>query len=93
MWNWIIRQKKPALELSLILSPKKIEFKSARNTEFDQSDLHSERADVIETPIVNNSDLLNTPSIIAEMELLGRPITLDELRKWTETRSSNRDAA
>ena len=84
---------KHALELSFILSPKKVEFKSeVRISEFDPSDLPSEPADVIDTPIVNNPDLLNTPSIIAERALLGHPMILDE-RKWTETRASNRDAA
>ena len=89
-----IDKKKPAREHSLIFSPQKVEFKSeVRISEFDPSDLPSEPADVKETPIVNNPDLLNTPSIIAEMELLGRSMTLNELRKWNETRASNRDAA
>ena len=53
-------------------------------TEFNPSGLPSEPAGAIETPIVFNPDWLNTTSIIAAMELLGRPMTLDELRRWTE---------
>ena len=76
------------LLLSPIRSPNKMQFKSeVRKIEFNPSGLPSEPADVIETPIVINPDWLNKTSMIAAMELLGRPMTLDELRKWTEIRA------
>ena len=73
---------RPFKSLSPICSPKKVQFKlEVRKTEFKPSGLPSETADAIETPIAFNPYWLNTTSIIAAIELLGRPMTLDKLRR------------
>ena len=92
--------KNPFLALSPIRSLKKVQFKSVQKTEdevqkteFNPSGLPSEPADVMDRPIVNNPDWLITTFINAAIELLDLSMTLDELRKRTETRASNCDAA
>ena len=52
-------------------------------SEFYPSGLPSESVEATTTPIVYDPDWLNNPSIISAIELLGRPMTLDELRRWT----------
>ena len=85
---------KPSISLSPIGSPKKVQFRSdVHKSEFYPSGLPSEPADAILTPIVFNPDWLNTNSIISAMELLSRPMTLDEVRRWTVNQNSSRDAA
>ena len=61
-------------------------------TQFHPSGLHSEASEPTSSLIVLDPDWLNTPSIISAIELLGRPMTLDELRRWTINRADNRDA-
>ena len=61
-------------------------------TQFHPSGLPSEATESTSKPIVLDPDWLNTPSIISAIELLGRPMTLDELRRWTINRAANRDA-
>ena len=76
---------KPFISLSPICSPNQVQIKpEVRKTEFNPSGLRSEPVDAIETHIVFNPDWLNTISIIAAKELLGRPMTLDDRRRWTD---------
>ena len=91
----LVGKTKFSLTNSPTLSSKKVQFKSeARKSENDPPGLPTEPAAVVETPIVNNTDWLTTTLILAAMELLGRPMTLEELRKLRmETRASNGDAA
>ena len=42
-------------------------------------------------PIVLDPDWLNTSHIISAIELLRRPMTLEELRKWTINKAANRE--
>ena len=74
---------KPFISLSPVGSPKRVQFKpKVRKTEFHPSGLPSESADAIETGVFN-PNLFNTTLIITAKALLGRPVTLDELTKWT----------
>ena len=74
----------PFISLSPVGSPKRIQFKpKVRKTEFHPSGLPSEPADAIETPSVFNPNWFNITSIITAKALLGRPLNLDELTKWT----------
>ena len=78
---------------SQTISPRKVQFSpEVRTTQFHPSGLPSESIEATPTPIVFDPDWLNTPSIISAIELLGRPMTLDELRRWTVNRAANRDA-
>ena len=61
-------------------------------TQFNPSGLPSETVLSTSSPILLDPDWLNTPSIISAIELLGRPMTLEELRRWTINRAANRDA-
>ena len=62
---------------------KKVKFSpEVRTTQFHPSGLPSEATDSSSSPIVLDPDWLNTPTIISAKELLGRPMTLDELRRW-----------
>ena len=61
---------------------KKVKFSpEVRTTQFSPSGLPSESTESTSTPIVLDPDWLNTPSIISAIELLGRPMTLDELKR------------
>ena len=72
---------------------KKVKFSpEVRTTQFHPSGLPSESTESTSTPIVLDPDWLNTPLIISAIELLGRPMTLDEMRRWTINRAANRDA-
>ena len=72
---------------------KKVKFgPEVRTTQFHPSGLPSEATESTSTPIVLDPDWLNIHSIISAIELLGRPMTLDELRRWTINRAANRDA-
>ena len=75
---------KPSTSLSSIGSPKRVHFRpEVHKSELHPSGVPSEPADAIMTPIVFNPGWLNTISITSAMELLGQPMTLDELRRWT----------
>ena len=75
------------------ISPRKVQLSpELRTTQFHPSGLPSESIEATSTPTVFDPDWLNTPSIIWAIELLGRPMTLDELRRWTNYRAANRDA-
>ena len=85
---------KPSLLLSPIGSPRKVQFRlEVHKSEYHPSRRPSEPVEATTTPIVFIPDWLNTPSIISAMELLGRLMTLNELRRWTVNRAANRDAA
>ena len=85
---------KPSLSLSPIGSPRKIQFRpEVHMSEFHPSGLPSEPVEATTTPIVFAPDWLNTTSIISPIELLGQPMTLDELKRWTVNRAANRDAS
>ena len=85
---------KPSSLLSPIGSPRKVQFSpEVHKSEYHRSRRPSEPVEATTTPIGFNPYWLNTPSIISTMELLGRPTTLDELRRWTVNRATNRDAA
>ena len=56
-------------------------------TQFHPTGLPSKATESTSTPIVLDPDWLNTPSIISAIELVGRPMTLDELRRWTINRA------
>ena len=72
---------------------KKVKFSpEVCTTQFHPSGLPSEASEPTSSPIVLDPDWLNTPSIISATELLGRPMTLEELRRWTINRAANRDA-
>ena len=72
---------------------KKVKFSpEVHTTRFHPSGLPSETTESVSNPIVLDPDWLNSPSIISAMELLGRQMTLDELRRWTINRAANRDA-
>ena len=72
---------------------KKVKFRpKIHTTRFHPSGLPSATTESVSNPIVLDPDWLNSPSIISAMELLGRPMTLDELRRWTINRAANRDA-
>ena len=72
---------------------KKVKFSpEVRTTHFHPSGLPSEATEPTSSLIVLDPDWLNTPSIVSAIELLGRPMTLDELRRWTINRAANRDA-
>ena len=71
---------------------KKVKFRvEICTTQFHPSGLPSEASEPTSLRIVLDPDWLNTPSIISAMELLGRPMTLEELRRWTINRATNRD--
>ena len=85
---------KPSLSLSPIGSLRKVQFSpEVRMSELHLSGLPSESIEATTTSIVFDPDWLNTPYIISAIELLGRPMTLDELRRWTVNRAANRNAA
>ena len=72
---------------------KKVKFSpEVHTTRFHLSGLLSETRESVSNPIVLDPDWLNSPSIISPIELLGRPMTLDELRRWTINRAANRDS-
>ena len=72
---------------------KKVKFSpEVHTTRFHPSDLPSETTESVSNPIVLDPDWLNFPSIISAIELLGRPMTFDELRRWKINRAANRDA-
>ena len=72
---------------------KKVQFSPEVHTNrFHPSGLPSEATESVSNPILLDPDLLNSPSIISAIELLGRPMKLDELRRWTINRAANRDA-
>ena len=72
---------------------KKVKFSpEVCTTQFHPSGLPSEASEPTSSPIVLDPDWLNTPSIISAIELLGRPMTLEELGRWTINRAANRDA-
>ena len=72
---------------------KKVKFSpDVCTTQFHPSGLLSEASEPTSSPIVLDPEWLNTPSIISAIEPLGRPMTLDELRRWTINRAANRDA-
>ena len=72
---------------------KKVKFSpEVHTTRFHLSGLPSETTESVSNPIVLDPDWLNSPSIISPIELLGRPMTLDELRRWTINRAANRDS-
>ena len=72
---------------------KKVKFSpEVRTTQFHPSGLPFESTESTSTPIVLDPYWLNILSIIFAIELLGRPMTLDELRRWTINRAVNRDA-
>ena len=78
---------------SLANPRKKVKFSpEVHTTRFHPSGLPSETTASVSNPIVLDLDWLNSPSIISAKELLGRPMTLEELRKWTINRAANRDA-
>ena len=71
---------------------KKVKFSpEVRTTQFDPSGLPSETSSSTSAPIVPDPDWLNTSSIISAIELLGRPMTLEELRRWTNNKAANRE--
>ena len=72
---------------------KKVKFSpEVCTTQFNPSGLPSETSYSTSAPIVLDPDWLNTSSIISAIELLGRPMTLEELRKWTINKAANREA-
>ena len=72
---------------------KKVKFSpEVCTTQFNPSGLPSETSEPTSSPIVLDPDWLNTISIISAIELLGRPMMLEELRRWTINRAANRDA-
>ena len=72
---------------------KKVKFSpEVHTTRFHPSGLPSETTESVSNPIVLDPDWLNSPSIISAIELLGWPMTLDEMRRWTINRAANRDA-
>ena len=72
---------------------KKVKFSpEVCTTQFNPSGLPSETSYSTSAPIVLDPDWLNTSSIISAIELLGRPMTLEELRRWTVNKAANREA-
>ena len=61
------------------------------STKFNPSGLSYETSTSTFVPIVPDPDWLNTSSIISAIELLGRPMTLEELRRWTINKAANRE--
>ena len=81
------------ISISNANSRKKVKFSlEVHTTRFHPSGLPSETTESVSNPSVLDPDWLNSPSIISAIELLGRPMTLDELRRWTINRAANRDA-
>ena len=69
-------------------SSKKVTFSpEVRTTKFHSSGLPSETSEPTSSPLVLDPDWLNTSSIISAIELLERPMTLEELRRWTINRA------
>ena len=62
------------------------------STRFNPSGLSNEISTPTFIPIVPDPDWLNTSSIISAIELLGRPMTLEELRRWTINKAANRES-
>ena len=60
-------------------------------TQFDPSGLPSETSSSTSAHTVPDPDWPNTSSIISAIELLGRPMTLEELRRWTINKAANRE--
>ena len=71
-------------------SSKKVTFSpEVCSTKFHPSGLPSETSEPSSSPLVLDTDWLNTSSIISAMKLLGRPMTLEELRRWTINRAAS----
>ena len=71
---------------------KKVKFSpEVCTTQFDPSGLPSETPSSTSAHTVPDPDWLNTSSIISAIELLGRPMTLEELRRWTINKAANRE--
>ena len=71
---------------------KKVKFSpDVCSTKFNPSGLSYETSTSTFVPIVPDPDWLNTSSIISAIELLGRPMTLEELRRWTINKAANRE--
>ena len=72
---------------------KKVKFSpEVCTTQFNPSGLPSETSFSTSAPLVLDPDWLNTSSIISAIEILGRPMTLEELRRWTINKAANREA-
>ena len=72
---------------------KKVKFSpDVCTTQFNPSGLPSETSYSTSAPIVPDPDWLNTSTIISAIELLGRSMTLEELRRWTINTAANREA-
>ena len=72
---------------------KKVKFSpEVCSTQFNPSGLPSETSYSTSAPIALDPDWLNTSSINSAIELLGRPMTLEKLRRWTINKAANREA-
>ena len=72
---------------------KKVKFSpEVCTTQFIPSGLPSETSYSTSAPIVLDPDWLNTSSIISALEHLGRPMMLEESRRWTINKAANREA-
>ena len=71
---------------------KKVKFSpDVCSMKFNPSGLSYETSTSTFVPIVPDPDWLNTSSIISAIELLARPMTLEELRRWTINKAANRE--
>ena len=84
---------KPSVTANQNTLRKKVKFSpEVCTTQFNPSGLPSETSEPTSSPIVLDPYWLNTTSIISAIELLERPMTLEELRRWTINKAANRDA-
>ena len=84
---------KPSVTADHYTPRKKVKFSpEVCTTQFNPSGLPSETSNSTSAPIVLDPDWLNTSSIISAIKLLGRPMTLEELRRWTINKAANREA-
>ena len=84
---------KPSVTSDQHTPRKKVKFSpEVCTTQFNPSGLPSETSYSTSAPIVLDPDWLKTSSIISAIELLGRPMTLEELRRWTINKAANREA-
>ena len=84
---------KPSVTANQHTPRKKVKFSpEVCTTQFNPSGLPSETSYSTSSPVVLDLDWLNTSSIISAIELLGRPMTLEELRRWTINKAANREA-
>ena len=83
---------KPSITDDQKTPDKKVKFSpDVCSAQFNPAGLPYETSASTFVPIVPDPDWLNTASIISAIELLGRPMTLEELRRWTINKAANRE--